>query len=481
MKRTRKRKRARPLPPGFTWFLAFMAWGCSPPAASDLTLTVDASMRHQIMDGFGGTLTLFEDDGIFQSHEPTQPPRTSATTAQKQAIAEQLYRDIGITRTRVFPVSFEPVNDDSDPFSLMASAFQWSMVDPLIDWVTLSRPSGLRTWFASFGTNGGTPDESWLRMPGDACALDTARLDEYVEWLLAVALRFRERGAELPYLTINNEPDFCPISGNPTPFFLDTRHFAEAVKRLGARLEENGLAAKIVIADGVTPGTSLPYVRAALEDPLARVHVGAIAFHSYDGYQDPARLREAKPVNPDARRELSALAKQYDLPLWMTEVCYCAPQPGGDYELARLRLNHVVDELTSTEVSAFDVMNTNFIARPGVRDELVEVRFNADGTLAAAEIAMYGRLIGHYAQAAPSGALRIDARATDARVRVVAFMRPDGKTALVALNNADVDLRAAVSGSWSRRVTVENDPWRSDTVSDSVVLPARSVTTLIGG
>lgn len=420
--------------------LVAVALGCAQPApAADVTVTLDASMKLQRIDGFGGSLTLFEDTGIFNRHDATQPSNTSATPAQKQRIADLLYREIGITRTRVFPAAFEP----------QPGSFTWSLVDPLIDWVALAGPSGLTTAFASFGTNGGTRSEAWLRRPDDACALDTKRLDDYVAWQVAAAQRFRDRGQELPFITINNEPDFCPIGGNPTPYFLNPVHFVEAVKRLGAGLAANGLAAKIVITDGVTPGSSLPYIRATLEDATARAYVGAIAYHSYDGYQDPATLRASAagtPQNPHVRAELRALADRYGLPLWMTEVCFCTPQAGlSDDQLVLLRVNHLLDELTLTRVNAFDVMNVFFIGRPGVRDELVEVAFNADGTLASAAISTYGRAIGHFAQAAPPGSTRIAAVSSDPRVRAVAFARPDGQIAVVLVNNADVELRVAVA------------------------------------
>src|SRR6185436_13778224 len=99
----------------------------------------------------------------------------------------------------------EPTNDNTDPFTLNASGFTWAGVDALTGWVALAKPSGLTTFFTSLDLNSGGTASEWLRLPGDACAIDTTKLDEYVEYQLAVALHFRDQGAELPYLTINNE------------------------------------------------------------------------------------------------------------------------------------------------------------------------------------------------------------------------------------------------------------------------------------
>lgn len=469
-------------------------------SAPDVVVAVDRGQRFQTMNGFGATLTAFEDDGRFRGDDPTQPAMTSATDAQKQAIGDALYGQLGLTRTRLFPMGVEPQNDNDDPFLLDTSRLDYKLVDPMADWAAMGRDRGLVTFFADYGANGGTEAEAWFRLPGDACALDPAYLDEYVEWHLAVAMRFAERGVELPYVSIGNEIDFCPIAGNPSRSFVDPANYVELVKRLGARLRAHGLATKIVLAEGVTPGSALPYMRAALEDPEARGYLGAIAFHSYDGYQERATLEASAagtPNNADVRAEIRDLGRQYDLPVWMTEVCYCAPQrdsEGGplvsDLELGRLRLNHVLDELTLTEVAAFDVMNLDNVSRPGIRDELVEVAFNPDGSLASFAIAMYGYLIGHYAIAAPDGAVRVAADADDPNLRAVAFDRPDGSLAIVLLDNGDdaADVSITIAGgdvaSLVPLTTVEGAPWTEGAaiaVADGaarITVPARSVTTL---
>jgi O-glycosyl hydrolase len=306
--------------------------GGTPAVTPDATITVDAAAPHQTIQGFGATLTTFEDAGIFKRHDPAQPAVTSATDVQKTALAKQLHQQIGITRTRVFPAAFEPVNDNDDPFTLAPAGFDWAGTDAIIAWLQLAKPTGLTTYFASFGANGGTDGEAWLRLPKDACAIDTAKLDEYVEWELAAALHFHAKGVDLPFLTMGNEADFCPVQGNASPYLLNPSHYALAVKKLGARLAKSGLPAKIVITDGVTPGSSLPYFNAVLEDAEARSYVGALAFHSYDGYQSLEKLDESaagKPIGQEPRAALRTLAKKYSLPLWMTEVCYCAPQKRG--------------------------------------------------------------------------------------------------------------------------------------------------------
>jgi len=140
------------------------------------------------------------------------------------------------------------------------------------------------------------------------------------------------------------------------------------------------------------------------------------------------------------------LAQQYHLPIWMTEVCVCAPpRPLSDFELGRARLNHVFDELTIGNVSVFDAMNLFLFDRPGVRDELVHVYFRHDGSLERYAIAPYGYLLGHYAKFIVAGSVRLNVDSSDPRVRLTAFQRPDGRLALVALNNKSVAVQAKIS------------------------------------
>lgn len=461
-------------------------------AQERVRVEIDAAERFQTFDGFGGSLTTFETDGIFHAHDPTQPRRVTATVEQRRMIAEALYARLGLTRTRVVLSGFEPHNDNADPQVLNPDAFDWTAVDPAVAWLKIGKPLGLSTPFASFSLDGSERD-AWRRRHGSACALDPAKLDEEVEWLYAAALRFRELGFELPYLAVNNEPDLCGAEAK-----IEIGDMVAIVKRLGARLQAAGIGTRIVVSDGWVPANALKYMKAVLSDPEARPFVGALAFHSYDFYDDPTAILETSgqgqpPHLPyQVREEIRNLGTAYGLPIWMTEVCYCTPRHLDDFDLIRARLNHLHDELTITGASAFDVMNLYFLERPGVDDELVHVFFAPDGALSRFEVSAYGTLLGHYSRVLPPGSVRVAARSSTSTVRVTAFLLPGGAISIVALNNgaAEVQMEIALTGLmafppavyavtstrsalWSGRPDVAIRDGRG-----SVPLPARSVTTL---
>ncbi|MBI3764317.1 MAG: hypothetical protein HY260_20950 [Chloroflexi bacterium] len=460
------------------------------PSAT-VSIQVDGATRYQTISGFGASFRPFNGP-LSKLDTPNGPDFTTATDEQRRAIAQILFSQLGLTRARVFPNGFEPVNDNADPFTFNPAAYDWSEVNQITDFIALAKPDGLQTPWASFSMDVGHT-QAWLRKPGSDCALNPALIDEEVEWLLAAAIRFRDAGEELQFMAVNNEPDLCPPG-----FKIEIDDMVTIVKRLGARLRAEGLSTKIVVTDGWIPQNVLRYAQAVLADPDARQYVGALAYHAYaDGYDDPAAvLNNSAQGNPphaavEVRRQIRDLAAQYNLPVWMTEICYCVPRSGfSEFELLRARLNHLHDEMTLANVAAFDAINLYNIRRPGVFDELVEVYYRPDGTMERYELSTYGQLLGHYSRFVAPGSVRLKADSGDPRVRVLAYQRPDGKLVIVALNNntfavqanigfANVSQPAALSVLTSREDAIWQD---GPEVSAGAmgVLPPLSVTTFVG-
>lgn len=471
-----------------------------PPAAftpsATVTIKVDGGARYQTISGFGATFRPFNSP-FSKLDDPNGPSFTTASDGQRQGIADILFRQLGLSRFRVFPADYvKAAAGNSDPFALNPAGFDWTIVDQEVAFIALTQPIGLRTPWASFSLDGGA-DTAWLRKPGSPCALNPAGLDKDVEWLYVAAKHFSDAGYALPYLTVNNEPDLCPPG-----YKIEVADYVTILKQLGARLRRDGLNTRMVVSDGWMPQNALLYMQATLADPAARQYVGALAYHAYaDGYDDPAYLLEhsAQSQPPHAavavRQKIRDLAAQYNLPVWMTEVCYCTPRSGfSEFELLRARLNHLHDELTIGNVSAFDAINLYNIRRPGVYDELVEVFYRADGSLERYQLAVYGQLLGQYSRFIAPDSVRARADSSDPRLRVMAFIRPDGKVVVVALNNnsfavqADIALAglAQTPTAFSVLTSREGAIWQTppDTPlsqgAASLALAPLSVTTLVG-
>jgi len=456
---------------------------------------VDGTRRYQIFQGFGASLDFLDEEGWYNRHDPTQPVKTTASLEQRQEIARMLYQELGIARTRSVLVQFEPQNDNADPFTFNPDRFDWTLADPEAAFFRFGQPYGLQTPWLSFGMDN-TAYAAWLRQPGSNCALNPAMIDEDVEWILAGILRFRDDGVTIPYAAINNEPDLCQPS-----YKIEITDMVTIIKRLGARLRAEGLQTQIVVSDGWLPENALLYMQAALSDPDARQYVGALAYHSYDAYSDInvlaklADTGESPHAAVEVRTKIRELAAQYNLPVWMTEICYCGQTPPySDFDLIRLRLGHLYDELTISNIGAYDGMNTVFIDRPGIPDQFIHIYFQPDGALSRYEISTYGYVIGQFSRFITAGSVRLDAVSSDPRVRVVAFERPDGRLTMVALNNNPfaVQLNLTMSGlgntpsALSMLSSREGALWQSgsdvqvDGGTGLVVLPPFSVTSLLG-
>lgn len=449
---------------------------------------VDGANRKQTVDGFGGSLTLVQDDGVYYRHDSTQPRTTSATTAQIAGITGLLYSELGITRTRFVQSGMEPQNDNGDPFLLDPSRFNWKLTDAAAPYYMLAHTAGLRTWWTSFETL--DAGDAWKRLPGSPCTLDPAKLEEHVESVFAVIQRLHQQGAAPRYTAINNEPDLCGSERK-----VDPAGTVLMVRSLGRRLANAGIFTGIVVSDAWIPERGVEYMRAVLQDAEARQYVAALAYHSYDGMNNVDYLLAANSVSgsgnfEQARYDIHQLALTYRVPVWMSEVCYCTASGRDEFELILARMAHVDSEL-NFGVSAFDAMNLFFIQRSGIPDQLVHIWFNTDGTLQRYEIAPYGRVLSHYSKYVPAGSVRLATGTNTEYLQTTAFERPDGGLSVVVINAGvdAVDIQITLSGLTRTPAAVKAVRSRTgalmERLSDQSIgtngfratLPPRSITT----
>ncbi len=266
----------------------------APLPASDVTVTVDVSRRFQTIDGFGTSQRLFDDPHVTNTSNPTTGRGGVVIPADQQAaIMRALYSDIGLTRARYSTdPNIEPVNDNADPnvTDLSKFNFAWKGGDGHIAQVNADRAYGLTKWWGSPLT----PGETW--MGGNDVA-------EYVEWALAIIRHWNAAGTPLTWWSLFNEPAAFSGLGTRSGEFM-----RDAIKKIGPVLVAEGIPTRILIPDDVTPAEALSRASIILADPAARQYVVAIGTHPYGG-----------APNNNSMAELSALAKQYGLPLWLTE------------------------------------------------------------------------------------------------------------------------------------------------------------------
>ncbi len=430
-----------------------------PLAAAAVTLGVNPSVRHQTLAGFGTTVRLFDDPHLTETFDPaTQRGAVIIPAAEQNRILAALYSELGLTRVRyATDPGVEPVNDNSDPTftDLSRFDFRWKRVDGHVDYVVAARPFGVTTWF-------GAPifPEPWMSKtdPG-----------EYVEWAFVQIQRWRALGQTLPYWSIFNEPTGLQGTGTVSAAFV-----RDAVKLLGARLAAASISTRLVIPDDVDPARSLAISQAVLADPVARQYVGAIAFHLYESGTAEPNLRSLEA--------LSGLARQYAIPLWMTE--WYTP----DW-FVWARTMHAM--LANYDAAAVDYLWGFFGQWDGRSAELITINTTGNGYTGFVKSQQYWTM-GQWSRVVPAGAITLDAVSSDPGVQATAWLVAD-HLVVVALNVGSsaksVQVALGAGSPCVRTMTAERtsgfetarvlDPVTLTGPGFTTTLPAGSVTTFV--
>ena len=412
--------------------------------AADLTVTLDAERRFQTIQGFGTTQRLFDDPHTTETFNPATRRAAAIPPAPEQAkILDALYRDLGLTRVRFHPEGVEPVNDNADPNSTDLSKFNltWKAADGHIEAVRSLLPRGVTTFYSSPVTV-----ESWM---------NESNPDEYVEWAMVMLRHWRQRGLEMPYYSILNEPGFYGGVRTWSGAWL-----RDVTKRLGARLAAEGFRTRLVVPDDVSPDNAYPRLQVILADPQARQYVGAVAYHMY------GRGNE---------RDIARLAKQYGIPVWMSE--YSTPDDWREWAA----LTHEL--LAEFDVSAVDYMWGYF--GDWDRSQLVRLKVNGS-SYAGYDLTRQYYVMGQFSRFVRPGAVRIAATSPDPDLKVVAFLG-DQKPVVVVTNvgsrDRTVRFELGAAGVCGTRIeavrTSETEGWRS--LPDVTLDQPRFVATVAGG
>ena len=252
---------------------------------------------------------------------------------------------------------------------------------------------------------------------------------------------------------------------------------------------------------------SLNTAKAILSDDEARRYVGVIGYHPYpygSPYASvPRILASADRGRVDrgresVRRRLADLARQYQVPVWMTEVSH-GEVDARSFDDLRGRAIQIHDELEYADASAFFGMyavwdmrsqQRHFGSPDGFWDQEGSIVL-VDQATNTVRITGIGYAIGHYARWLSAGAIRLEAKSGDPLVLVSAF-RDDASRRVVAvvINNApdarSVRLRVAglrLSGAVAGEQSTGIARWSpiAGAVGDDGVtmdVPGKSVTTI---
>ena len=312
-------------------------------------------------------------------------------------------------------------------------------------------------------------------MPGTSPDLGDWRRS-FADYLLQYVRFYAQSGVRITDLGFANEPDLLMHYPDHRPRYpllqLEPKQVVDFVKVLGPIAERSGLPVRLVCCSAKSWGQQAVYTAEVEADETAARHVGV---HAGNGYLTPARrpLPTSRPTwvagwDPDVDNHAADWVDAWD---------------SNDRSDGIVLAEDVSDALTTASVNGYFYL-FGASARRGTRALIwldgdryhVSKRFWA--------FAAYSRFI-------QPGAYRVAAEADQAAdgLKAVAFRRPDGSAVVNLLNlrpgvmEVAVDLDRAPAAPAVHRWLTDNDhaltPMPIDPSADRVVLPAKSLTTLV--
>lgn len=449
-----------------------------------MTSTVDLSVRHQVIDGFGIC-------AAFQRAELIHGARGLPPAAQRDLL------DLLFSPTRGAGLSILRLgigSSDDDVYDRMrsiapidpggptaAARYEWDGRDSGQVWLAQrAREYGLRTFYACawsapgyMMSNGRDTGGGVLRgLPGTSPEGGDWRA-AYAEYLLEYVRCYRREGIDITHLGFVNEPDLFLVKAEDEVGYaamrMDPEQVVDFVKVLGPAIRRSGLAVSLVCCDAMSWARQEEYTAAVEADPEAARWVSVHTGHSY---AEPARWRL-----PTRRHTwMSEWEPNVEANTWISG------WDSGTREDGLRLAEDIHGALTEARVNGYIYWLGASVGGTRALVRLDGARYEVSKRLWA--LAGFSRFV-------RPGAVRVAASTTNPHIRVCAFVGPEGETVVNLLNLANRTVReefdvprpvagSAVSYLTDRGRSLEPAPILEWTGEVPVLrLPGRSMTTLV--
>ena len=387
------------------------------PKDSLVTIIVDSETTYQTMDGFGFTL-----------NQGSAKHLLGMSDSARSALLKELFgsgeKDIRISYLRLpvaasdlneFPFSYNDLKDSlaKDP-ELKNFSLSYDTLDviPVLKQILEINPT------IKLMASPWSPPK-WMKDNKDSRGGSLLEEFEpaYAQYLVKYIQEMEKLGFSIEALTIQNEP--LHPGNNPSLLMLPEQQAQFIGKHLGPAFKESGITTKILIYDHNADRPDYPIT--VLSDSLANPFIDGSAFHLYGGQIDA--LSEVHQAFPDKN-------------IYFTEQWVGAPGSlEGDIPW------HVKNLLIGAPRNwAKTVLEWNLSSNPELTPhtdrggcEKCLGAVTIDGDLIARNPAYF--VIAHASKFVDPGSFRIDSSVAEGLPNV-AFIRPDGKKVLIALNDS---------------------------------------------
>lgn len=384
---------------------------------SELILTVDAETSFQAIDGFGFTLSQGSAKHLLGMSDSARAAILQELFGKGENEIRTSYLRLAVAASDLneFPFSY---NDLEDSLAIDPTLENFSLSYDTLDVLPVLRQIMAINPAIKLMASPWSPP-SWMKDNKDTRGGSLLQEFEgtYACYLVNYIMAMKEKGFEIDALTIQNEP--LHPGNNPSLLMLPEQQARFIGVHLGPAFAENGIQTKILIYDHNADRPNYPI--AVLNDSLANPFIDGSAFHLYGG--EIGALSEVHQAFPDKN-------------IYFTEQWIGAPGSlEGDMPW------HIKNLIIGASRNwAKTVLEWNLTSNP----ELTPYtdRGGCDRCLGAVTVsgdsitrnpAYY--VIAHASKFVEPGSVRIDSNQFEG-LHNVAFLRPDGKKVLIALNDS---------------------------------------------
>lgn len=258
----------------------------------DADIDVDIATRHQVMDGFGASMT---DASAWLIRN-----RMSAT--QRHALLEELYGqppnlNLNMMRLTIGASDFSLniYTLDDMPFGEFDPQLKHFNLAPNLDYLIPVVRQALAFNPRLLIVSSSWTAPAWMKVNQNLIGGDLSPdyYDAYAEYLARYVDAYRQQGIPIFALTLQNEPLYSPVSYPGMTMDPATR--ASVIKLLGPKLAKRPAKTRILEWDHNWAVPSQPL--AVLADPEAARYVDGVAWHCYEG--SPFEQGKVHRAHPD--------------------------------------------------------------------------------------------------------------------------------------------------------------------------------------
>ena len=376
-------------------------------------IEIDSLQAYQSIDGFGFTLTGGSADLINGLGTPArQSLLRELFSADNNAIGISYLRiSIGASdlSASVFSYDDMPTGMTDPTLANFSIAMEETNLVPVLKEILLINPN-----IKILGSPWSAP--KWMKDNNSSVggSLLPAYYGVYANYFVKYIQAMKARNIPIDAITVQNEPLH---GGNNPSMLMTSAQQASFIKTyLGPAFQAAGISTKIIVWDHNCDNPGYPID--ILNDPSAKTFVDGSAFHLYNG--DISALSTVHNAHPDRN-------------VYFTEQ-YTSSTGGFAGDLKWHLRNVVIGSMRNWSRNALEWNLANDATfgphTPGGCD-VCKGALTISGSVITKNVAYY--IIGHASKFVPVGSTRISSTVFG-NLYTVAFKRPDGKKALIVLN-----------------------------------------------